>query len=846
MSKSLCRDMGFQPMPEAPGLEQSHVPRIPKQLAWAGSPCHDKCALTLFPLALLASWRSWRFVLLLIAVVAATGCHHSHEIQTSLAPSVEQIDAETRKPIESPAPLYIARNDSFDVAIRLPASTTNSLQVQTPAGVSVHAYQLLDANRAVVNAKPLPPFWPAALLPLAQDGNTITLPQTDEDHLDLCIEISTAADATPGARSLTLSLDGNDRTIAFTIEPAGLSDSAMFVRTTIDISQIAAMYPKEFSAVSTDRLSRSDPTSADAVRVLDTLVQLFKDNGCELAITGLAPRAKWPPGETVSIDWTDYDALIKPWLSSSMAIHSWPVPLPRMVQQIEPGQRGEYLRAADAHFKEVGWANRFMPSTAPATQPTNGLPPLDSLAKTESAAALAFVRSVSFPTVDAVPNDDAPLFYPGDYFGTDQPLPSLRLKWLMQAKRDTAYYLARGTADRPFELINSLARPAGNNVDQLQSLFSGTDDAQQWRALRALLAQLPANPGNLAPAEQVAQQNMRLRWVTPLQQLAVLPRGFRWQFSEGPSPQLSVRLRVDALNPAPTTKPVSLQWQNQKNEPAATTLQSNQIEPLESTFVLAGEDKPVVPSAVVIDNDTRYATPVKINIPTAVSQRSNNAPTLDGSLHEWPAIDAIVYDQPLTQFASRDTITSKLLAPTDSHVFLFSRWNAERMSFAFQLPNLTVANLDTTTNVITYKDGRATGEDLCELIIRSFYDDGSEGSLLHLVCKPGGIWVEQKPGNEWQPVFGQPVFYSAKVERANATWRGELSIPWELINAPGKSRPKYLRFNFSVHNYARNQSSSWAGPIISGRDDSITGLLQLIEEQPLRIQSPSVGPSPRR
>jgi hypothetical protein len=58
-----------------------------------------------------------------------------------------------------------------------------------------------------------------------------------------------------------------------------------------------------------------------------------------------------------------------------------------------------------------------------------------------------------------------------------------------------------------------------------------------------------------------------------------------------------------------------------------------------------------------------------------------------------------------------------------------------------------------------------------------------------------------------------------------------LSIPWKIINEPGKPRPVMLRFNFTHHRHQTGESASWAGPIDFGRDDAFTGVLVLREPQ---------------
>jgi hypothetical protein len=111
--------------------------------------------------------------------------------------------------------------------------------------------------------------------------------------------------------------------------------------------------------------------------------------------------------------------------------------------------------------------------------------------------------------------------------------------------------------------------------------------------------------------------------------------------------------------------------------------------------------------------------------------------------------------------------------------------------------------------------------------------------VLHLVAKPrGGLVVERKtdlrPGVQaWGPIAGQAIHYGATLDvvtnPADPTWRGEIEIPWDAINDARHTgaHPTLLRFNFAQHKNATGESSSWAGPVDSGRDDNFTGLLYL-------------------
>jgi hypothetical protein len=69
------------------------------------------------------------------------------------------------------------------------------------------------------------------------------------------------------------------------------------------------------------------------------------------------------------------------------------------------------------------------------------------------------------------------------------------------------------------------------------------------------------------------------------------------------------------------------------------------------------------------------------------------------------------------------------------------------------------------------------------------------------------------------------VLYAGRVD--GDTWRGEVSVPWKLVEDAKFGRPKVLRFNFVQHKAATGESASWAGPVDFGRDEGLMGVIVL-------------------
>jgi len=203
---------------------------------------------------------------------------------------------------------------------------------------------------------------------------------------------------------------------------------------------------------------------------------------------------------------------------------------------------------------------------------------------------------------------------------------------------------------------------------------------------------------------------------------------------------------------------------------------------------------------------------------------------LDGSLEDWSSDDAI-QDGPLVQMLSRTSVHDQQLIRASTPASVYSGWSEENLYVAFKLTGLSKQAAHLSRSFVTYESGRASGEDLCELLMQPIYADGSSGPVLHVVCKPNSTWVERKgdphrDADAWPEIQGVAVRYFGTLE--GQTWRGEVAIPWKTITgdiSAARGRPVMLKFNFSQYSAESGESASWAGPVNFGRDDSFTGLL---------------------
>ncbi len=456
-------------------------------------------------------------------------------------------------------------------------------------------------------------------------------------------------------------------------------------------------------------------------------------------------------------------------------------------------------------------------------------------------------------------------FYPGSWFGVDQPVPTLQLKWLRRAEQDYEYlWLARdrGELIGALQMARLITKPVevtpGEDADPAFSLMSGTPSQEAWDRAQELLAEniMLRRPGE--PADDARQRALyikTLQWVEPQERPVLIARRATWKMDKPENaPQgvaspklLMLEFGLDIYNASDTTlykntlkwdpptpgsgwqmanvKPVEvprLQTYHVEHAKLSASLNLNRIatsslQPLGLTFVNGY-------------SDTAYPFVVRLPV-AAIDQRDGNI-AINGRLDDWSESDAI-QNGPLVQMMNRPDLQSAQLRPGEVNAKIYGSWGRDDLFLAFSLEGLTANETREAHNDVYYQSRRAWGEDLSEALIQPVFADNSVGPVLHVVFKPSGaLWVERKTtaanggGGEWESVEGAALRY-ATATTTDGHWRGEAALPWKLITGSDRGAPALLRFNFSQHRRATCQSATWCGPVDYGRDDQLMGALYL-------------------
>jgi hypothetical protein len=447
-------------------------------------------------------------------------------------------------------------------------------------------------------------------------------------------------------------------------------------------------------------------------------------------------------------------------------------------------------------------------------------------------------------------------FYPGSWFGLDEPVPTIQLKWLRRAQQDFEYlFLAQQRGDMLNALYMSrlMSKPVeiqpGQSPDPTYGLMCGTADPQSWDQVIDLMAKriLLREPGQTIDKDKDYKLTIEtLQWSYPQERPVLLGRTTTWGWDAREN-SINLALGIDIYNASDsrpddnslawTNIPYPSAWQMRPQPVSIPSLGTYHVRrvhmnaKVDPTRLKKIDRRPV--ELTFTNGYDKKTSPLQLVLPVSISdRREGRLDIADGSLHDWSMDDAI-QDGPLLKLLDRPALQAHELVQASTPTQIFTGWADENFYIAFKLSGLSQSPVKTARNFVDYQFRRAWGEDLCQVLIQPIYPDNTTGPILHVACKPNGVeWTERKldprmHADPWQPLISAGVRYVATPDGND--WRGELAIPWRAINDQAKAVPVMLRFNFIHHRQDTGESSSWAGPVDFGRDDALTGILLLRE-----------------
>jgi hypothetical protein len=447
---------------------------------------------------------------------------------------------------------------------------------------------------------------------------------------------------------------------------------------------------------------------------------------------------------------------------------------------------------------------------------------------------LADVLHWTAPTAEAQARAQTRLFYPGSEFGTDQVLPSVRLKRLRRGLEDVALLWILRQRDLEAlsrSLVESMTRYAGLHAagdHYLDPRLNGwVQDPLAWRLARELMlreALLAVHPDTaMTPAERSA---MQLRW----QQLAERTRKVRVErvrsqarayrpVAADPRAGEKMRIvsRVDLYNEHGRKVRVALAYQNLPSEiqaegPAEVVLAPGQRVEVALSAVapirrFAGNGK--APLSIRVDCDVEPTQSLAVTLPLVHAGPIAEKPVIDGKLNDWPLrLGSQASD---FRLLGRRGLQGRGLASAQTDVFVIA--DDENLYFAFRCHESRMDALTARpSNIIRYQQLMAIGEDLVEIVLDPGQRAVDAEGLYHLLIKPNGV-LRSEYGIHCSPPLGRarpwPVPAQLAVAREENAWVVELQIPLSAL--PDQQAPRFWGINFTRYRPRGAEASNWAG-----------------------------------
>jgi hypothetical protein len=700
---------------------------------------------------------------------------------------------------------------------------------------------------------------PAVLLPLGLSESktrgvlTAAIPA---GLAGLYLELAPALTDTPGQYSgaVWTSSEGNALPLSLTIVDLALSDTPAFSLVgRVDWADLVRMWPGVFPDIEPRLLSRLDGKHIPAIERLDQLTRLARDHRLELSFPALSPTVKVTPREGTSIDWSDYDSIVLPWLTgeldanrtarSSTALE-FPVPAAVRAGAVAAD---EYLAAAISHFDQRRLLARMLvpPELQSAARRVRqdvaarlrGVPASgDSVAvrhlafaafaaDVDSAVLAGVARTTSAPgawfhSVESLPADLRPR---GDAAPTV--LPGLALKFARRAQQD-AELLSLGKRRGQGVLSQSLARtairfgldPASPAADLLTPLLDESAYEQSTSLIRAL-ASSPAT--RQVDSEDSSPEATRI--TSSLDRPLLLPVSLRYSLESG-------RILAQAsLSSTDSGATISVKDRPGNWSEPALSRQTNSVR------ILAEVDPtPPPPQRNMLSRSIALAVDAvsgpqelrslrRIISPVVFVPRSPTAPELDADLGDW-SDDQTIHAGRLTRMLDAAAAQNSETVDAAPPVVLLARWTsgergespALHLAIRLELPP-DRSPAATLTNFARESLGRAAGEDLIRITLVPLGSDRP----LQLLLKPGVLAVEsQGPGTQ----FIRAASNLASTPEGRM-WRTEVRIPAEALGMELKGAAA-LEAQLTLHLAATGESASLAGPVDTDRQP-LFGLLIL-------------------
>ncbi|MFQ5490016.1 MAG: hypothetical protein ACE5GE_04775 [Phycisphaerae bacterium] len=449
---------------------------------------------------------------------------------------------------------------------------------------------------------------------------------------------------------------------------------------------------------------------------------------------------------------------------------------------------------------------------------------------------------------------NAPLIYPGRYFGLDEPVPSARLKRLRRSMQDLAYLelLKRRSLGHIAEsLIESLAPRAASACYDAHFADGRCDgwvpDAGLWADARRIMADelvRSLRPGSLAgTARGPASGNSVLwhRFMERTRRLHLKVNGVRVRpLGPAASGRMEVTVSVTLFNQGRSPVSGSLAFEDLPIAWSALEPQVDFVEILPGRtwrVTLRAEASAIETDVgavrylpLVLRTSDRQVRHLQARLAYVAANRLGTRLEVDGDLSDWPSgvgnvaegFVLITGEDPESprQPQTRASQATQCFVATDGQALYFGLNCA--LDGAARLPR-------GGRNYVRFEDGIPQGDELVEiLLVPGNTGSRSPADLYHLVIKPYGWYAERGMGTD--PPVGPRHPWQADIHTAvqvqDGRWVVEARIPLEAFDGAVTSRTVW-GLNITRYDLATDEFSNWSGATRNVYDPLAAGNLAL-------------------
>lgn len=425
-----------------------------------------------------------------------------------------------------------------------------------------------------------------------------------------------------------------------------------------------------------------------------------------------------------------------------------------------------------------------------------------------------------------VDHDARALIYPGEAFGLDHPVASMRLARIRRARFDQGYLSllsAAGRDDLTSTVVQSLVRRVGAQAYGVHFADgrrgSWQPDARVWSEARRVMADalMTGGSGDSSTGNSLIR---RRRFIQSAGSIAVESAGCRVHLrpDSGAAPyEVACTVRIDNFTDSSVSAAVRFGqlpegWaadESQRDAGSIAPGASRRVELTARTNLPPGGASGMTDLPLVLSTDGGVEIPFRVRVCHMVPSRATSKPRIDGDLSDWPiGVGNNASDFILISGADATSAEPTGRPPRDTTVLVM--FDDDNLYFAARCPYQSADDRSVAPHI---DDQIPRGAEMLEILI----DPSNTGAYLasdmyRIAIRLRGAQFSRGV-DTFPPIGGYRTWpvdarYEVKVKRGE--WTMELAIPREAFAESDYANAVWA-INFARFDLADEAYSTWSG-----------------------------------